>query len=361
MPLPLIIGVAALGAAAFGAKKGYDGYQKHSEADEIVDNAEKKYRTHKNVFESHEEKTTNAFTELGTQELDIGKQFNEFNELATELLEKLNNASGKRLAINIPAHKLQKIENYSYTAVGVLGTAAGAGIGGIAAGFAVYGGVMTLGAASTGTAIASLSGVAATNATLAAIGGGSLATGGLGMAGGTAILGGAVAAPILAIAGWAYDKHGEESLDNARKIRREVNEAVEKLETMSNQHLEIQAYISKVKDAIDAIYIQFEEYFDSLRLVSRVIKNAQKTGANVSENLKDDSIITDIENGYALAAIIVDIIETPIFKVNKKDDQVVIDENGAPSLQTDKDGFNILNSDEIDVAISNANSEAAKY
>ncbi|QYK05841.1 hypothetical protein [Shewanella zhangzhouensis] len=361
MPLPLIIGVAALGAAAFGAKKGYDGYQKHSEADEIVKNAEQKYNEHKEVFETHEAETTNAFTELGTQELEIGKQFNEFHELANELLQKLNNASDKRLSVNIPAHKLQKIENYSYTAVGVLGTAAGAGIGGVAAGFAVYGGVMTLGAASTGTAIASLSGAAATNATLAAIGGGSLATGGLGMAGGTAILGGAVAAPVLAIAGWAYDKHGEESLLNARKVRREVNDAVEKLEALTKQHVEIQSYVSKITRAIDSIYIQFEEYFDSLKAVNRMIKAAQKSGEDINDKLNNESMITDIQNGYALAAIIVDIIKTPIFKVEKNGDEFVIDENGAPSLQTDEDGFNVINSEEIDIAINKANFNAACY
>lgn len=55
------------------------------------------------------------------------------------------------------------------------------------------------GAASTGTAISSLGGVAATNATLAWFGGGSLAAGGLGMAGGAWVIGGLVAAPVLAV------------------------------------------------------------------------------------------------------------------------------------------------------------------
>ena len=57
----------------------------------------------------------------------------------------------------------------------------------------------TFAAASTGTAIATLSGAAATNATLAFFGGGSLAAGGLGMAGGTAVLGGLVAGPALCV------------------------------------------------------------------------------------------------------------------------------------------------------------------
>jgi hypothetical protein len=61
--------------------------------------------------------------------------------------------------------------------------------------------VGTLGSASTGTAIASLSGAAATNATLAWLGGGALAAGGGGMATGAVVLGGIVLLPALAIMG----------------------------------------------------------------------------------------------------------------------------------------------------------------
>ena len=81
----------------------------------------------------------------------------------------------------------------------------GAGAVGAAAAYAVYGGVMALAAASTGTPIAALSGVAAYNATMAAIGGGAIAAGGFGMAGGAAVLAGVVAVPIIAVAGIAFD------------------------------------------------------------------------------------------------------------------------------------------------------------
>ena len=50
--------------------------------------------------------------------------------------------------------------------------------------------VASIGTASTGTAISTLSGAAATKATLAWLGGGALAAGGLGVAGGTVVLGG---------------------------------------------------------------------------------------------------------------------------------------------------------------------------
>ena len=48
--------------------------------------------------------------------------------------------------------------------------------------------VASLGTASTGTAISTLSGAAATKATLAWLGGGTLAAGGLGVAGGAVVL-----------------------------------------------------------------------------------------------------------------------------------------------------------------------------
>lgn len=78
--------------------------------------------------------------------------------------------------------------------------ASGVGIGlGIAAGWGTVAAISAWGTASTGTAIASLSGAAATNASLALLGGGSLAAGGGGVALGSLILTGGIA--IIAIAG----------------------------------------------------------------------------------------------------------------------------------------------------------------
>ena len=70
--------------------------------------------------------------------------------------------------------------------------------------------VATVGTASTGTAISSLSGVAATNATLAWLGGGTLAAGGLGMAGGAIVLG-AICIGGAVGAGRLYIKWSEKS------------------------------------------------------------------------------------------------------------------------------------------------------
>lgn len=360
MPLPLIIGAAALVTAAYGAKKGYDGYQKHSEADEIVKDAKSRYDRKKKYFDGKEKETTLALDLLGKKELEIGQSIGEFKTLADALLEQLNSGRKNKLDISIPKHKLQKIEDYSYTAVGVMGTAMGAGAAGAAAGFAIYGGVMALGAASTGTAISALSGAAATNAALAALGGGSLATGGLGIAGGTAILGAAVAAPVLAIAGWAYDSHGEEALRNARKANGEVNVAIEKMDRASQQLEDTIDYSQKIKRSLNSIFGQFQQYFDELKNINAFIEDIKGRSVDVDyemEKLGGNSIRV-IENGYALASILVDVITTPLFKLKKINDAVVRNRSGVPEMEKDADGSMILNRDELEKALRKAKGEA---
>lgn len=361
MPLPIILGAAALVSAAYGAKKGYDGYQKHSEADDIVNSAKRRYTQKKEVFDAQEKATTSALEALGKEELSIGQHFDEFKTLADGLLQKMNAGRQDKLEIKIPKHKLQSIENYSYTAVGVLGAAAGAGVAGAAAGFAVYGGVMALGAASTGTAISSLAGAAATNATLAAIGGGSLATGGLGMAGGTAILGAAVAGPVLAIAGWAYNSHGEEALKNAHKANREVDSAVAKLEKAQKQLSKTEDYASSINNVLKSVYAQFDQYFDHLKIVDRHIEDIRSRQLDPQTELAklSDAILRLINNGYALAAILVDLITTPLFKVKEVDGKVIKDKNDVPVMETDADGSMILNATKLDQQLSETKAKAA--
>lgn len=360
MPLPLIIGAAALVTAAYGAKKGYDGYQKHSEADDIVNAAKARYAKNKDEFDGQEKSTNKALEALGREELEIGKNFNEFQTIANELLKKLNADRQDKLKINIPQHKLQSIESYSHTAVGVLGATAGAGIAGAATGFAVYGGVMALGAASTGTAISSLAGAAATNATLAAIGGGSLSAGGLGMAGGTAILGAAVAGPVLAIAGWAYDSHGDEALKNAHKADREVDSAIAKQQKAQQQLVKVEEYAFEIRSVLKSTYRQFDKYFENIKYASIYLDDLRQRsiGSSATPVSLDDSIVKAIENGYALAALMVDLITTPLFKVKKINGNVVKGKNDVPIMDTDADGSMLLNSNELDEQIDKTRTEA---
>lgn len=283
---------------------------------------------------------------LGRLYLDIGQDFDKFQTISKKLLEKLDQKGYdiKKQAVTIPKYKLDTIQTLSFNSVSYASKLVGGGVAGAAAAYAVYGGTIALGAASTGTAISALSGVAAYNATLAAIGGGSLAAGGLGMAGGTMILGGVVAAPVLAIAGWAYAWHGEEALQKAKEARRETDEFIANAEKATN-HLKDTAYfVAKIQTNISPIYNKFKTYLKTLIDVNKLVEENR-----VEVIQEKEHILQSVQNGYALAAILSDIITTPIFKVKEVN-------NGKPVFKQ-QDGHNVLNTDGIADVFSNAETQ----
>ena len=352
MPLPFILTGAAIAAASYGAKKGYDGYQDKTEANEILDSAKKKYENQKTSFDSINEQTTNSLTQLGELQLKVGEDFKAFRTIAETLLEKLNESGSKDIVIDFPQQKLNKIDGLVLSTTAYLGKVAGAGVAGAAAAYAVYGGVMALAAASTGTPIAALSGAAAYNATMAAIGGGSLAAGGFGMAGGAMVLGSVVAAPVIVIAGWAFASHAEKALIDARNTRDEVNDAIEKMQKGGQQLTKTRLYVDQIYAETHRLYVVFCEYFDSLKAMEQLIK----VGMDL-DKISDD-VIQTIENGYQVAAILTDIITTPLFKPKLDEEkQIVINAENVVEIETDCDGMQVINDKAINFAIGKASSE----
>ena len=154
-------------------------------------------------------------------------------EQAVQVIDKAKMGDHDLNSYQISQADLIKIEqqNVQLTALAGGSLATGLTVGAVSA-IGAYGIVGAVGTASTGTAIASLSGAAATNATMAALGGGALATGGLGMAGGAAVLSGIFALPVLAglaigaeVIGSKAEKRSNESIEKLRietaKIYRE--------------------------------------------------------------------------------------------------------------------------------------------
>ncbi|EKF9136621.1 methyl-accepting chemotaxis protein [Vibrio cholerae] len=347
MPLPFILAGAAIVAAGYGAKKGYDGYQDKSEANDILESSKRKYENERSVFDKQNELTNQSLVKLGQMQLKIGNDFEEFRTIAEKLLEKLNQSNSKDLEIDFPQHKLDKIHGLALSTTAYMGKIAGAGAAGAAAAYAVYGGVMAVAAASTGTPIAALSGAAAYNATMAAIGGGSIAAGGFGMAGGAMVLGGVVAAPIMAIAGWAFASHAEEALSDARKTRTEVNEAVGKMAKGRKQLDKTKLYVDRIYAETERLYLVFKEYFDNLKAFDQLI--AGKTDISKFE----DDVIRLIHNGYQIAAILTDIITTPLFKP-KQDEQgnVVVSDKNIVEIEMDSEGMQVINESAIDAVLT---------
>lgn len=350
MPIPLLIFGAAAVATAFGGKKAYDGHKTKQEANEIQMKAIKKYNNRKEQLDKIQQNTNEALNNLDVLELSIGQSIGEFEKLAKELLVKLEKSGYKNQKLSIPSNQLKKISDLSISTTGFLATAAAAGATGAAASFAVYSGVMAFAAASTGTPIAALSGAAAYNATMAAIGGGSLAAGGWGMAGGAMVLGVAAAAPILAVAGLAYAIHAEKALANAEEQNNKVNEALEKMNLAEVRLNKITNYIQRINLSLTSVNNTFIEYFDALKAMHQTImKRHQGEDISIDESKE---CLQKIDNGYALAAIMTEIITTPIFKPQVDEDGKVVIKDGKVQFVTDEDGGSVLNETILDSVLS---------
>jgi hypothetical protein len=176
-----------------------------------------------------------------------------------------------------------------------------------------YGAAQTFAAASTGTAIASLSGAAATNATLAFFGGGSLAAGGLGMAGGTVILGSLVAGPALMVlglvAGSAADKELEKARTNnaqAQEIFEQASAASLQCEAIRRRTYMLHGLLARLEARFLPLVLALEDVFnregDDFRAYSAESKKIVTSCASVVKSIKavldtpmltDDGVLTD--------------------------------------------------------------------
>lgn len=239
MPIPFLLAGAAAIAGATGVVKGAKAISNNSEARDLINRAQSKYDRAQSRLEEQRDETTKCLEQLGriklyawsTEMKNFLELFQSFKNVRLEGNVNVNEHLKMQLQNpnNLRNIEIATVKASEVTKAGVASLGAGA-----LAGIASYGGAMMFASASTGTAIASLSGAAATNATLAWFGGGALSAGGLGMAGGSMVLGGIVAGPVLAVAGFIMAAKSEENLASARKTYAEAKEAVEKMDTMTD-------------------------------------------------------------------------------------------------------------------------------
>lgn len=178
--------------------------------------------------------------------------------------------------------------------------------------------VMAFGAASTGTAISSLSGAAATNATLAWLGGGSLAAGGGGMAAGSVVLGtitatttGVFALAAAGIVASAYysKKYTEatEYLEEVRKARAKAKLGWAAMEAINQRAMELESVMKRLGERIneELLYLEplvydfstnDEYYLNTFRETSLLVKAlsevAQVTLIDNNGTLSNESFVT---------------------------------------------------------------------
>lgn len=222
MPFPIL---AALGiaAAAAGVGKSVKAGVDMKDAKDTNQRAQSIVRHAKEDFETSKKNCNDALADYGnTKAKVLSLSMKHFTDSFGKIQNiELSESKGiKELEGFKPDGKfISDLKDMSDMALTMLGGIAGGAAGGLAAGaataFGAFSATAALGTASTGTAIATLSGAAASNATLALLGGGTLAAGGLGVAGGAMVLGGLVAGPALAILGFTVGAKASAAKDDA--------------------------------------------------------------------------------------------------------------------------------------------------
>ena len=228
MPLPFILGAAAAVAAIGGVGSGIHGAAKMKEANDTMKSADSRHKKNIKRFDDTSAATNKAMDELGALELEILHSFDDFSNTIEKIQNRPQFKEYKKDGVTLPKYDKEALKSVSVGAGVLLGGLGGAAVGtagGFAAAGATTSAVMALGTASTGTAIASLSGAAATNATLAALGGGAIAAGGGGIALGTTILGATTLGVGLLVGGVIFNVTGSKLSDKADEAWAQMKEA----------------------------------------------------------------------------------------------------------------------------------------
>lgn len=195
--------------------------------------------------------------ELGEHTLCISTQdYTPYNYVKIPIT--FTDSKNIEISVKCETNKL-KVSVGAGVVLGGIGGAAAGTLGGIAAGGATTAAVMTFGTASTGTAIATLSGAAATNATLAALGGGSIAAGGLGIGAGTMVLGGATLGVGLLVGGVIFNVTG-------CKLSEKADEAWAQMKKAEEQ-------INKICNYLTELCRTAKSYYNSLKKVNNIYSN----------------------------------------------------------------------------------------
>ncbi len=314
MPLPVILIAGAAIAGATGVANGASGAKKMIDTKEDQKQIAKQHTKNANNYEIRFSVATQAMDTLGEAEMQVLADFSEFSDVIEQIENRPEFGSIIKDDFNLPDFSLKQIKEISVGAIAVVG-----GMGGVAAGtfggFAAAGAttsaVMALGTASTGTAIASLSGAAATNATLAALGGGAIAAGGGGMALGTTVLGVTTAGVGLMVGGIIFNITGN-------TLKKKTDEAKEAVEKETEEVEKVCFYLEELSNVAT-------NYFEAVKAVKKIYDKhfARLQYSVLIEGKKDYREFTETDklaysNTVLLVGVLYDLLKVNL--VNEKDE-----------------------------------------
>lgn len=251
----------------------------HSEEiEDLMSSAQSMYDSAVERLEEHKRSTSKSLENLGKIKLeawsgDMNDFLNRFGSFANVQMKCIEDENVDFIDKDLTPNQLMVNMRVASANAGEVMKAGALSIGtGALVGIASYGGVMMFAKASTGTAIAALSGAAKTNATLAWFGGGSLKAGGLGMLGGKVVLAGVVLAPILLVAGTIASAKGKERLAEAKRVHAEAERAVAKMETVITGMQGIERLSDGYIDLLRGLSNKFRPFLREMESISKDYK-----------------------------------------------------------------------------------------
>lgn len=320
MPLPFILIAGAVAAAAAGIGSGINGGKKMKEANDTMKVAESQHHSNIQRFERKQEATTADMDRLGKLELEILNSFTKFSDIFERIQNRPEFKKYDRENVEIPAYNKEELKRASVGAgvlLGGLGGAAAGTAGGFAAAGATTTAVMALGTASTGTAIASLSGAAATNATLAALGGGAVGSAAWagGMSLGSAVLGGATLGVGLLVGGLIFNVTGKKLSDKADEAWSQMKRAEKEIDTICDYLNDLSQAEKKFEDALKRVN---QVYCRHLNMMGDLVILRGKTKWN--EFAPSEQALT--ENTVLLVGLLYEMCKVKLVKQSTKKDEV---------------------------------------
>lgn len=253
----------------------FEGITHSEEIEDLINSVQSMYDAATESLEEHKKSTSKSLEKLGKLKLqawsdDMSTFLANFGAFANVQMKCIDDGTFDFLEKDLTPNQLMvNMKTASVNANEVI-KAGALSIGtGALVGIASYGGVMMFAKASTGTAIATLSGAAKTNATLAWFGGGSIKAGGMGMLAGKVVLAGVVLAPIAIVAGTIAAAKGKERLAEAQKVHAEAKKAVAQIETVITGLEGIEKISESYIELLNGLSNQFKPFLKEMESIAK--------------------------------------------------------------------------------------------
>ena len=272
MAIPLLLIGGSVLLSGVGISKGLSAKEKNKKAKKIAKKFEQKMNKANNKLQNVQHGLNQEIEAFARFKIDI---FQKEIKLLVSMVKECKGANSQHISEKIifTEREIELLDLAINTSLELTsGVGKGVASGALTA-FGVYGTVGALASASTGTAIATLSGVAAENAILAWLGGGAISVGGGGVALGTTVMGGLVAGPVLAIVGFSMDSKAEKNLTEAEEYRSKVKVSIEQIELKLEEFNTISRAIEEFTNSLNSVIDRFDVIESKLNgKIRRILK-----------------------------------------------------------------------------------------